>query len=69
MKEKFNLNIIRAIEGSQQAVAICKQAMIDANDDSCRALYASIMKDCEKHIEMLKGEIELHKDQEKWEEK
>jgi len=49
-------------------VVICKQAMIDTNDESCRALYTAIMKDCEKHIEMLNGEIDLHKDQKKWEE-
>ncbi len=54
------------MEGAQEAVKICKQAMIDANDESCRAMYSAIQKDCEKHIEMLKGEIELHKVQKKW---
>ena len=39
---------------------------MDANDDSCRAMYQAILKDCEKHVEMLKGEIELHKVQKKW---
>lgn len=68
MKAKFNLNLMKALEGAQQAVAICKQAMVEANDESCRALYSAIMKDCEKHIQMLRGEIELHKDQKKWEE-
>ncbi|MCH8209594.1 MAG: hypothetical protein IIA62_11175 [Nitrospinae bacterium] len=68
MKAKFNLNLMKALEGAQQAVTICKQAMVDANDESCRALYSAIMKDCEKHIQMLRGEIELHKDQKKWEE-
>ena len=68
MKENFNKNLIKALESSQQAVVICKQAMVDANDESCRALYTAIMKDCEKHIEMLNGEIDLHKVQKKWEE-
>ena len=68
MKENFNKNLMKALESSRQAVDICKQAMVDANDESCRALYTAIMKDCEKHIEMLKGEIDLHKDQKKWEE-
>ncbi|MGV7221805.1 MAG: hypothetical protein ACQ9MH_09780 [Nitrospinales bacterium] len=68
MKEKFNENLRKALESSQQAVIICKQAMVDANDESCRALYSAIKKDCEKHIEMLKGEIDLHIDQKKWEE-
>ena len=54
------------MEGAQEAVKICKQAMIDANDESCRAMYSAIQKDCEKHIKMLKGEIELHKVQKKW---
>ena len=54
------------MEGAKEAVKICKQAMIDANDESCRAMYSAIQKDCEKHIEMLKGEIELHKVQKKW---
>jgi len=40
--------------------------MIDANDESCRAMYSAILKDCEKHLDMLKGEVELHKKQKKW---
>ena len=66
MGKMFNNNILKALEGAQEAVKICKQAMIDANDESCRAMYSAIQKDCEKHIEMLKGEIELHKVQKKW---
>ncbi len=68
MKENFNKNLMKALESSRQAVDICKQAMIDANDESCRALYTAIIKDCQKHIEMLNGEIDLHIDQKKWEE-
>jgi hypothetical protein len=68
MKEKFNKNLRKALESSQHAVDICKQAMIEANDESCRALYSAIKKDCEKHIEMLNGEIDLHIHQKKWEE-
>ena len=67
MNKKFNKNILIAIEGAQDAVKVCKQAMIDANDESCRAMYSSILKDCEQHIQMLNGEIELHKVQKKWE--
>ena len=66
MGKMFNNNILKALEGAQEAVKICKQAMIDANDESCRAMYSAIQKDCEKHVEMLKGEIELHKVQKKW---
>ncbi len=66
MGKNFNDNILKALEGAQEAVKICKQAMIDANDESCRAMYSAIQKDCEKHIEMLKGEMELHKVQKKW---
>ena len=40
--------------------------MLDANDDSCRAMYSAILQDCEKHVQMLEGEIELHKVQKKW---
>jgi len=54
--------------GAQDAVKVCKQAMVDANDESCRAMYSAILKDCEKHIQMLKEEIELHKVQKKWDE-
>lgn len=67
MDKKFNANLMSAIESSKKAVESCRQAMIDANDDSCRALYTAIMKDCEKHLKMLHEEIELHKDQNKWE--
>ncbi len=67
MPKKFNENLIKALASSKEASTICRQAMIDANDESCRALYTAIMKDCEKHIQMLEGEIELHKDQHKWE--
>ena len=66
MGKIFNNNILKALEGAQEAVKICKQAMIDANDESCRAMYSAIQKDCEKHVKMLKGEIELHKVQKKW---
>ena len=68
MNKKFNDNLLKAMENSQEAVKVCRQAMIDANDESCRAMYSAIKKDCEKHIQMLKGEIELHKVQKKWEE-
>jgi len=66
MSKNFNENIIKAMEATHEAVKICKQAMIDANDESCRAMYQAILKDCEKHIQMLKSEIELHKVQKKW---
>ena len=68
MKENFNKNLMKALESSRLAVDICKQAMLDANDESCRALYTAIIKDCQKHIQMLNGEIDLHIDQKKWEE-
>ena len=67
MNKKFNNNILIAMEAAEEAVKVCKQAMIDANDESCRAMYSAIQKDCEKHIKMLKEEIELHKVQKKWE--
>ena len=66
MSEKFNVNLIKAIESSSEAAGICRQAMIDANDESCSAMYSAILKDCEKHLDMLKGEVELHKKQKKW---
>ena len=53
------------MEATQDAVKICKQAMVDANDDSCRAMYQAILKDCEKHAQMLQSEMELHKVQKK----
>ena len=68
MNKKFNANILKAIQAAEEAVKVCRQAMIDANDESCRAMYSSIQKDCEKHIQMLKSEIKLHKVQQKWEE-
>ena len=43
MNKKFNENILKAMEGAQDAVKVCKQAMIDANDESCRAMYSSIL--------------------------
>ena len=66
MSKKFNENLIKAIEASSEAAGISRQAMIDANDDSCRAMYSAILKDCEKHLDMLKGEVKLHKKQKKW---
>lgn len=68
MSKKFNENLVKAIQATQEAAGICRQAMIDANDDSCRAMYSAILKDCQRHVEMLKGEVELHKKQKKWEE-
>ena len=66
MNRKFNENILKALETSQDALKICKQAMEDANDETCRAMYSSIIRDCEKHVKMLKGEIDLHNFQKKW---
>ena len=66
MGNKFNDNILKAMASSEEAIKVCKQAMIDANDESCRAMYSAIQKDCEKHIMMLQSEIELHKVQKKW---
>jgi len=68
MKKKFNDNILKAMEASEEAVKVCKQAMVDANDESCRAMYSAIQKECEKHIGVAKSEIELHKVQKKWQE-
>jgi len=64
--KKFNENILKALSASQEALNICKQAMVDANDESCRAMYTAMIRDCEKHIAMLNGEIDLHKVQKKW---
>ena len=61
MPKKFNENLLKAIEATQEAVGICRQAMIDANDESCRAMYSPILRDCEKHSEILNEEIELRK--------
>ena len=66
MDEKFNDNLLKALEAVEVAISHCRQALIDANDESCRAMYTAIVKDCEKHVEMLKGEIDLHKVQKKW---
>ncbi len=66
MPKKFNENLVKAMEATQDAVKICKEAMVDANDDSCRAMYQAILKDCEKHAQMLQSEMELHKVQKKW---
>ena len=66
MSRKFNENILTALETSQEALKICKQAMEDANDETCRAMYSAIIRDCEKHVKMLKGEMDLHKVQKKW---
>jgi DNA-binding ferritin-like protein len=66
MNQKFNENILKALETSQDAMKVCKKAMEDANDETCRAMYSAIIRDCEKHVKMLKGEIDLHKVQKKW---
>ena len=68
MSKIFNENLVKAIGAASEAAGICRQAMIDANDDSCRAMYSAILKDCQKHLEMLNEEIKLHKKQEKWDE-
>ena len=66
MSKKFNENLVKAIEATSEAATICRQAMVEANDESCRAMYSAILKDTQKHLEMLNGEIELHKKQKKW---
>ncbi len=66
MPKKFNENLMKAMQATGEAVRICRQAMVDANDESCRAMYSAILRDCERHIEMLQGEIDLHKEQKKW---
>lgn len=66
MTSKFNENLLKALSTTEEALKICKEAMEDANDETCRAMYAAMIKDCEKHVQMLKGEIDLHKVQKKW---
>ncbi len=66
MNKNFNRNLLKAMEATSESLSICKQAMEETNDQSCRAMYAAMIKDCERHIEMLTGEIELHKVQKKW---
>ncbi|CAI2717887.1 hypothetical protein [Nitrospina watsonii] len=66
MNRKFNENILKALDKTEEALKICKEAMEDANDETCRAMYAAMIKDCEKHVQMLQGEIDLHKVQKKW---
>ena len=68
MDKNFNINLLKALESAEEAIKNCRQSIIDAQDDSCRALYTAIMKDCEKHVGMLKEEIDFHKVQDKWEE-
>ena len=67
MTEKFNANLLKALASSKEAVENCREAMMEAKDESCRAMYTAIKKDCERHIQMLESEIELHKNQDKWE--
>ena len=66
MSQKFNENLIKALKATEEALVVCKQALEEANDESCRAMYAGMIKDCSKHLKMLEGEVEMHKDQEKW---
>jgi len=66
MSENFNANILKALESTHEALKVCKQALEDANDETCRAMYSAMIKDCEKHVKMLNGEIDLHKVQKKW---
>ena len=66
MGKEFNQNILKALKSAQEAITICKRAMVEANDESCRAMYSAIAKDCEKHVKMLEGEIEMHKEHNKW---
>ncbi len=66
MSKNFNQNLLKALESTRQSLSVCKQAMEETNDQSCRAMYSAMIKDCEKHIGMLDGEIELHKVQKKW---
>ncbi len=66
MSKSFNENILKALETTQEALRVCKKAMEEANDESCRAMYTAMIQDCEKHVKMLNGEIDLHKVQKKW---
>jgi len=45
VSKKFNENLVKAIQAASEAAGICRQAMVDANDDSCRAMYSAILKD------------------------
>ncbi len=66
MSKNFNQNLLKALDTTKESLSICKQAMEETNDQSCRAMYAAMIKDCQKHIEMISGEIDLHKVQKKW---
>ena len=66
MTQAFNENLKKAIASSRETILLCKKALEDANDDSCRAIYAAISKDHSKHIQMLEEEVERHKEKNKW---
>ncbi len=66
MPKAFNENLRKAIESSGEIIELCKKAMEEANDDSCRAKYAAISKDSQRHLQMLEEEVELHKEKNKW---
>ena len=46
MSKKFNENLIKAIEASSEAAGICRQAMIDANDERSRATQKTKKMGC-----------------------
>ena len=61
MPKKFNENLMKAMRRADVTLLV-----IDASEESCRAMYTAILKDCERHLVMLRGEIDLHKEQKKW---
>ncbi len=66
MSRPFNKNIRKAINSLNEALSLCKKSLEDANDDSCRAMYTSMMQDYKKHVKLLESEIEKHKEKDKW---
>ncbi len=66
MSKEFNNNIKEAVGSINDAVSLCKKGLEDANDDSCRAIYAMMLQDYKKHLRLLNEEIEKHKEKNKW---
>ncbi len=66
MNNRFNDNLL-LIKGLCEVLNIlAERAVEDANDDSCKALYADLKKDMTSYIEEIKAEIDNHKMKGKW---
>jgi rubrerythrin len=63
---KFNKNLLEAYKHELAGLEYYRQFLAEANDERGREMYRRLIEEEERHLEMLREEIEEHKKEGYW---